>query len=72
MHNVVDTLVPSFLIGSFSFLQVTSTIIKSLMSLKFGQIQILVNDHNKVRFNKNDQQCVTIVSYAEFAHGARF
>ena len=32
------TLAPSFLIGSSSFLQVTSTTIKSHMSSKFGQI----------------------------------
>ena len=38
MYNVVNTLAPSFLIGSFSFLQVTRTTIKSWMSSKFGQI----------------------------------
>ena len=42
MYNVVNTLVSSFLIGSSSFLQVTRTAInfKSLMSFKFGQIQL--------------------------------
>ena len=35
MYNVVNTLVPSFLIGSSSFFQVTRTTIKSRMSLKF-------------------------------------
>ena len=35
MKNVVTTLAPSFLIGSSSFLQATSTSIKSS---KFGQI----------------------------------
>ena len=39
MHNIVNTLAPSFLIGSSSFLQLTRTTIKSLMSSKFGQIQ---------------------------------
>ena len=37
-YDVVNTLAPSFLIGS-SFLQVTRITIKSRMSLKFGQIQ---------------------------------
>ena len=39
MYNVVNTLVPSFLIVSPSFLQVRRTTIKSLMSSKFIQIQ---------------------------------
>ena len=38
MYNVVSTLAPSILIGSFSFLQVTRTAIKSLMGLKFSKI----------------------------------
>ena len=41
MYNVVSTLVPSFLIGSSSFLQVARPAIKSLkswMGLKFGMI----------------------------------
>ena len=33
------TLVPSFLIGSSSFLQVTRTTIKAWMGSKFGQIR---------------------------------
>ena len=39
MYNVVNTLAPTFFIESSSFLQETKTTIKSLMSLKFGQIQ---------------------------------
>ena len=39
MYNVVNTLAPSFLIGSSSFLQVTITTIKSRTISKFGQIQ---------------------------------
>ena len=39
MFNVVNTLAPSFLIGTASFLQVARTIIKSRMSTKFGQIR---------------------------------
>ena len=38
MYNV-NTLPPSFLIGSSSFLQVTRTTIKSWKSLKFDQIR---------------------------------
>ena len=38
LDNVVSTLAPSFLIGSFSYLQVTRTSITSRTSLKFGQI----------------------------------
>ena len=39
MYNVVNTLAPSFLIGSSSFLQVTRTTVKNWISSKFGQIQ---------------------------------
>ena len=38
MYNVVNTLAPSFLIVYPLFLQVTRTTIKSLKSLKLGQI----------------------------------
>ena len=38
MFNVVNTLVPLFLIGSSSFLQVRRTTIKSWTSSKFDQI----------------------------------
>ena len=34
----MSTVVPSFLIGSFSYLQVTRTLITSRTSSKFGQI----------------------------------
>ena len=37
--NVVVTLATSFLIGSFSFLQVTRTTITSRMSSNFGQVR---------------------------------
>ena len=37
--SVVNTLVPTFLIGSSSFFHVTRPIIRSRMSLKFGKIQ---------------------------------
>ena len=39
MYNAVNTLVPSFLIGSSSFLQVTRTTVKSWISSKLVQIQ---------------------------------
>ena len=38
LYNGVDTLAPSFLIGSSSYLQVTRTGITSRTSSKFGQI----------------------------------
>ena len=38
MYNVVNTLATLFLIGSYSFLQVKRTTIKSRPSLKFDQI----------------------------------
>ena len=38
MYNVVNTLAPSFLIGSSSFLQIVTTAIKSQMSSQFDQI----------------------------------
>ena len=39
MYNVVNTLAPSFLIGSSPFLQVTRTTIKAWTSSKFDQIR---------------------------------
>ena len=39
MYNVVNTLAPSFLIGSSSFLQVTRTTIKAWASSKFDHIR---------------------------------
>ena len=39
MYNVVNTLAPSFLIGSYSFLQVMRTTIKSWTSSKSDQIR---------------------------------
>ena len=38
IYNVVNTLAPLFLIGSFSYLKVTRTFITFQTSLKFGQI----------------------------------
>ena len=39
MYNVVSTPAHSFLIGSYSFLQVTRTAIKAWMGLKFRKIK---------------------------------
>ena len=39
MENLVSTLAPPFLIGSFSYLQVTNTTRKSQTGLKFSKIQ---------------------------------
>ena len=38
MFNVVSTLAPSFFIGSSLFLQVSRTVIKAWMGLKFSKI----------------------------------
>ena len=40
MNNVVNTLAPSFLIGSSSFLQATSKPIISRMGSKFSRIRL--------------------------------
>ena len=37
-YNVVSTLAPSFLIGSYSFLHVTKSAIKARMGSKFSKI----------------------------------
>ena len=42
-ENLVSTPDPLFLIGSFSFLLVTRTIIKAWMSLNFGRITLLTS-----------------------------
>ena len=39
MYNVVSTLAPSFLIGSYSLLHVTRAAIKAWMGLKFSKIE---------------------------------
>ena len=43
-HNLVSTLAPSFLIGSFSYLQVTRTTMKAWMSSNFGRILPLTSE----------------------------
>ena len=39
MYNVVSALAPTFMIGSLTFLQVTTTAIKAWMGLKFSKIE---------------------------------
>ena len=41
MYNVVNTLAPSDLIGSFSFLQVARAAMKSWMGLKLDKIRLV-------------------------------
>ena len=43
-ETLVSTLAPSFLIGSFSFLQVTRTTIKACMSSNLGRISPLTSE----------------------------
>ena len=52
--NLVSNLVPSFLIGSSSFLQVTRTTIKALMSLNFGGISPLTAELVAIERLKKD------------------
>ena len=39
LYNVVNTRAPSFLIGSYSLLQVTRTAIQAWMGLKFSKVE---------------------------------
>ena len=51
--NLVSTLEPSFLIGSFSFLQVMRTIIKTWTSLNFGGIPLPTSELTAFKRLKN-------------------
>ena len=51
--NVVTTLVPSFLDGSSSFLQITRPTIKARMSLNFGKIPTLTSELAALERQKN-------------------
>ena len=53
MYNVVNTLVPSFFIGSSLFLQVTRTIIKSGLSSKFSLMGSYVAELAALELLKN-------------------
>ena len=52
-RNVVTTLVPSFLDGSSSFLQITRPTIKAWMGLIFGKIQSLTLELAALERQKN-------------------
>ena len=52
-RNVVTTLVPSFLDGSSSFLQITRPTIKARMSLNFGKISSLTLELAALERQKN-------------------
>ena len=52
-RNLVNTLAPSFLIRPSSFLQVTSTCMKALMSLNFDQIPPLTLELSALSRLKN-------------------
>ena len=49
----MTTLVPSFLDGSSSFLQITRPIIKAWMSLNFGKIPSLTSELAALERQKN-------------------
>ena len=53
-ENLVSTLVPSFLIGSSSFLQGTRTTIKAWMMLNFGGISPLTAEFAALEHLKKD------------------
>ena len=52
-RNVMTTLVPSFLDGSSSFLQITKPTIKAGMSLNFGKIPSLTSELAALERQKN-------------------
>ena len=52
-RNVVTTLVPSFLDGSSSFLQITRPTIKAWMSLNFDKIPSLTSELAALERQKN-------------------
>ena len=49
----MTTLVPSFLVGSSSFFQVTRPTIKARMSLNFGKIPLLTSELAALERPKN-------------------
>ena len=49
----MTTLVPSFLDGSSSLLQITRTIIKAWMGLNFGKIPLLTSELAALERQKN-------------------
>ena len=57
-RNVINTIVPSFLIGSSSFLQVTRICMKAWVSVKLCQIQPLTTELAALEALKN--QCIML------------
>ena len=53
----MTTLVPSFLDGSSSSLQITRPTIKARMSLNFGKIPSLTSELNALERQKNNEKC---------------
>ena len=78
MYNVVNTLAPSFLIGSSSFLQVTRTTITSQTSSKFGQIGprtaelAALERLEKSQFNYNGRNLVNTLAPSFFIGSSSF
>ena len=60
-ENLVSTLEPLFLIGSFSFLQVTRTTITAWMSLNFGGIPLLTSELAALEQLKN--QTISLLAF---------
>ena len=58
MFNVINTLAPSFFIGSFSFLQVTRTVMISQMSSNFGQIGLRTAELTALNIWKNPHRFI--------------
>ena len=69
-ENLVSTLVPSFLIGSSSFLQVTRTTIKALMSLNFGGILPLTAELAALERLKKTYKLVSTLAPSFFFFGS--
>ena len=62
MYNVVGTLAPSFLIGSYLFLQVTRTTIKAWMTLNICQIPSPTTELAALERLKNQCTLYNVVS----------
>ena len=63
MENLVRTLVPSYLIGSSTFLQVTRTTIKAWMRLNFGGISPLTAELAALERLKKTYKLVSTLAF---------
>ena len=62
-ENLVSNLEPLFLVGSFSFLQVTRTTIKAWMSTSFGRIPPLTSELAALeRLKKSNNKLVSTLA----------